>query len=255
VVAQAIAKIRLALRKSKTCAVPLQTVYAQGYRLIADAHVQAADDVGTALLPDLHPAQPALAVVPLADDGMRPRFGGDDVGYAVEVLGYAMAVHAGLKRMSAAEVQAGIDAATEATVQTPDAIAAAINLRSPGADVLFARIARRDADTLSLDYLLISRSARAEGSMQDRSPAVLGRRLAAKRVRLHAQAPQDVAHAADDTGWATQMLDLASRAAEEHRWDAARRILDVLLDQDPDHCTAAELKARIDAAHGVRTAA
>jgi len=45
----------------------------------------------------------------------------------------------------------------------------------------------------------------------------------------------------------TQMLELASRAAEEHRRSDALQFLDVVLDQDPDHDLAADLKARIDA--------
>jgi hypothetical protein len=53
----------------------------------------------------------------------------------------------------------------------------------------------------------------------------------------------------------TQMLDLASRAAEEHRQSEALRVLDVLLDQDPDHDLAADLKARIEAGGGARDSA
>jgi hypothetical protein len=32
-----------------------------------------------------------------------------------------------------------------------------------------------------------------------------------------------------------------------HRWGEARQILDVVLDQDPDHDLATALKARVDA--------
>lgn len=48
----------------------------------------------------------------------------------------------------------------------------------------------------------------------------------------------------------TQMFDLASHAAEEHRRSEALHLLDVVLDQDPDHDLAADLKARIEAGRG-----
>ncbi|KRB19010.1 winged helix-turn-helix domain-containing protein [Rhizobacter sp. Root16D2] len=237
VVAQAIAKIRQAMRRSKTHTVRVQTLYGKGYRLLADAHVEPDDDAAAALLSDLRATQEhPLAIVPLLTG--TPGAGTDDgdLGYPLEVLGHALAVHSRLKRLSAAEVQAGVDAASAAT---PEAIADALRTRSPGVHVLFARLARH-ADTLALDYMWVSPEARAEGSLRDRSPAALGRRLASRLLR-----PQ--ADAADEGAWTTQMLDLASRAAEEHRWSAALHILEVVLDQDPDHDLAAQLKARIGA--------
>lgn len=251
-VAQAITKIRQAMRRSKTHTVRVQTVYGKGYRLLADAHVEPDDDTAAALLSDLHATQECpLAVVPLPGGEPGVSVADRDLGYPLEVLGYTLAVHSRLKRMSAAEVQAGVDAAPAVT---PEAIAAAIGTRSPGAHVLFARLARRN-ETLTLEYVLVSPVARTEGSMHDRSPAALGRRLAAKLLRLHADTTQASAHAADEGAWMTQMLDLASRAAEEHRWSVALHILDVVLDQDPDHDLAADLKGRIDAGRGARDSA
>lgn len=182
-----------------------------------------------------------LAIVPLPDGKPGAAVGDQNLGCPLEVLGCTLAVHARLKRMSAAEVQAGVDAAAEAT---PDAIAGAIGARSPGAHVVFARLARRN-ETLTLDYVLASPMVRTAGSMHDRSPAALGRRLAAKLLGLQADTAQASGHAAEDGAWMTQMLDLASRAAEEQRWGDADHILDVVLDQDPNHELAADLKARI----------
>jgi DNA-binding winged helix-turn-helix (wHTH) protein len=244
VITQAIAKIRQAMRRSKTPTVRVETVYRKGYRLLADARVEPVDDTAAALLSDLHAVQERpLAVVPLP--GGSPGVGGADrdLGYPLEVLGYTLAVHSRLKRMSAAEVQAGIDAAP---APTPEAIAAAIGTRGPGAHILFARLARRN-ESLALEYVWVSPTARTEGSMHDRSPAALGRRLAARLLRLQADTAQAHADAVDESAWMTQMLELASRAAEEHRRSDASQILDVVLDQDPDHHLAAELKARIDA--------
>jgi hypothetical protein len=244
VITQAIAKIRQAMRRSKTPTVRVETVYRKGYRLLADARVEPVDDTAAALLSDLHAVQERpLAVVPLP--GGSPGVGGADrdLGYPLEVLGYTLAVHSRLKRMSAAEVQAGIDAAP---APTPEAIAAAIGTRGPGAHILFARLARRN-ESLALEYVWVSPTARTEGSMHDRSPAALGRRLAARLLRLQADTAQAHADAVDESAWMTQMLELASRAAEEHRRSDASQILDVVLDQDPDHHLAADLKARIDA--------
>ncbi|MEP7297566.1 MAG: winged helix-turn-helix domain-containing protein [Burkholderiales bacterium] len=252
VVAQAIAKIRQAMRRSKTHTVRVQTVYRKGYRLLADARVEPDDDTAVALLSDLHAIQERpLAVVPLPDG--IPDVGGPDrdLGYPLEVLGYTLAVHSMLKRMSAAEVQAGIDAAP---APTPEAIAAAIGTRSPGAHVLFARLTRRN-ETLTLDYVLVLPASRTEGSMHDLSPAALGRRLAARLLRLHADTGGTHVHAVDEGAWMTQMLDLASRAAEEHRRSEALQILDVVLDQNPDHDLAVDFKARIDAGRGARDTA
>jgi hypothetical protein len=151
-----------------------------------------------------------------------------------------------LKRMSAAEVQAGVDAAT---APTPEAIAAAMGTRSPGVHVLFARLARR-METLTLEYVLLSPASRIEGSMHDRSPTALGRRLAARLLQLHAGIAQGNAQAVDESEWMARMFDLASRAAEEHRRSEALQVLDVVLDQDPDHYLAADLKARIEAGRG-----
>ena len=244
VVAQTIAKIRQAMRRSKTHTVRVETVYGKGYRLLADARVEPDDDTAAALLSDLRAIQERpLAVVPLPGGGPAAGGADRDLGYPLEVLGYTLAVHSRLKRMPAAEVQACIDAAPAAT---PEAIATAIGTRSPGAHVLFARLARRN-ETLTLEYALMSPAARTEGSMHDRSPAALGRRLAARLLRLQADNAQAHAHAVDESAWMMQMLDLASRAAEEHRHSEGLHVLDVVLDQDPDHDLAADLKARIDA--------
>jgi hypothetical protein len=117
--------------------------------------------------------------------------------------------------------------------------------RSPGVHVLFAGLARRD-EALSLEYVLVSPVARTEGSMLDRSPTALGRRLAAKLLRRpHSPSALAHGHAEDDDAWMTEMLDLASRAAEEHLWGEALQVLDVVLDQDPDHGLAADFKARV----------
>ncbi|HSW26303.1 MAG TPA: winged helix-turn-helix domain-containing protein, partial [Burkholderiaceae bacterium] len=71
VVAQAIAKIRQAMRRSKTHAVRVQTVYGKGYRLLADARVEPNDDSAAVLLSELHPTQQRrLVVVPLP--GWKP---------------------------------------------------------------------------------------------------------------------------------------------------------------------------------------
>lgn len=248
VVAQAITKIRQAMRRSRTHAVRVHTVYRKGYQLLADAHVEADDDIAAALLPDLYATpERLLAIVPTS--GWKPGADGDDreLGYSLDVLGYALAVHSRLKRMSDAEAKAGADGALAAT---PDAIAAAIGARSPGAHVLFARLMRRDA-SLTLAYVLITPTARIEGSLRDRSPAELGRRLAARLLQSDANAAEAPRLAAGESVWMTQMLDLASRAVEDRRAGIAMQILDVVLDQAPDHDLAADLKARItDAGHG-----
>jgi DNA-binding winged helix-turn-helix (wHTH) protein len=252
VAAQAIAKIRQVMRRSKTHTVRVKTIYGKGYRLLADVLVEPDDDTATALLSDLQVIQERpLAVVPLPGGSPGVGVADRDLGYPLEVLGYTLAVHSRLKRMSAAEVQAGIDAASAAT---PEAIAAAIGIRSPGAHVLFARLARHD-ETLTLEYLLVSPASRTEGSMHDRSPAALGRRLAARLLRLHAGIAEVRAQAVDESAWITRMFDLASRAAEEHRRSEALHVLDVVLDQDPDHDLAADLKARIEASGGARDSA
>ncbi|WP_161974503.1 winged helix-turn-helix domain-containing protein [Piscinibacter terrae] len=241
-VAQAIAKIRQAMRRSKTHAARIQTLYGKGYRLLADAHAQPDDDPAAALLSDLHPAhERPLAVVPLPTGKPGPTGPDPDWACPLEVIGYTLAMHAQLKRMSAAEVQACVDGAAAAT---PEVLAAAIGARHPDTHVLFARLVRRD-DTLVLEYVLVSPAGRNEGSLQDRSPTALGRRLAARLVRLHAGATQVHAPSVDEGAWTMQMLDLASRAAEEHRGNDALQILDVVLDQDPDHDLATALKARI----------
>jgi len=238
VVAQAIAKIRQAMRRSKTHAVRVQTVYGKGYRLLVDARMEH-DDTAAALPSQLQSTQQGrLVVVPLP--GWKPTAGAHDhdLRYPLEVLGYTLAVHSQLHLMSAAEVQEVLDVSAAAT---PEAITAAMAGRSPGVHVLFAGLARRD-EALSLEYVLVSPVARTEGSMLDRSPTALGRRLAAKLLRRpHSHS----AHAEDDDAWMTEMLDLASRAAEEHLWGEALQVLDVVLDQDPDHGLAADFKARM----------
>ena len=242
VVAQAIAKIRQAMRRSKTHAVRVQTVYGKGYRLLVDARIEH-DDTAAALPSQLHPTQQGrLVVVPLP--GWKPTDGAHDhdLRYPLEVLGYTLAVHSQLHLMSAAEVQEVLDVSAAAT---PEAITAAMAGRSPGVHVLFAGLARR-GEALSLEYVLVSPVARTEGSMLDRSPTALGRRLAAKLLRRpHSHSAQAHVHAEDDDAWMTEMLDLASRAAEEHLWGEALQVLDVVLDQDPDHGLAADFKARM----------
>lgn len=252
VVAQAIAKIRQVMRRSKTHKVRVKTVYGKGYRLLADVRVEPDEDTAAALLSDLHAIQERpLAVVPLPGGNPGVGVADRDLGYPLEVLGYTLAVHSRLKRMSAAEVQAGIDAAP---APTPEAIAAAIGTRSPGAHVLFARLARRD-ETLTLEYALVSPASHTEGSMHGRSPAGLGRQLAARLLRQHAGIAEVHARAVDESEWMAQMFDLASHAAEEHRQSEALHVLDVVLDQDPDHDLAADLKARIEAGRGARDSA
>ena len=244
VVAQAIAKIRQAMRRSKTPPVRVKTVYGKGYRLLADARVEPDNDTAAALLSDLHAIQERpLAVVPMPGGSPDAGVSDRDLGCPLEVLGYTLAVHSRLKRMSAAEVKAGIDAAQ---APTPEAIAGAIGSGSPGAHVLFTRLARRN-ETLTLEYVLVSPAARTKGSMHDRSPAALGRRLAARLLRQQGDTPHVHDHAVDESAWMTQMLELASRAAEEHRRSEALDVLNVVLDQDPDHDLAADLKARIEA--------
>jgi len=243
-VAQAITKIRQVMRRSKTHAARVKTVYGKGYRLLADARLEPDDDTAASLLSDLNEIQERpLVILPLA--GGNPGVGVEDrdLRYPLEVLGYTLAVHARLKRMSAAEMQAGIDVSPAAT---PDAIAAAIGTHSPGAHVLFARLTRRD-EALTVEYVFVSPAARTEGRMHDRSPAALGRRLAARLLRLNASTAEAHAGADGEGAWMTQMLDFASRAAEEHRQSEALHLLDVVLDQDPDHDLAADLKARIEA--------
>jgi DNA-binding winged helix-turn-helix (wHTH) protein len=243
-VAQAIAKIRQALQRGKTHAVRIQTVYGKGYRLLAEAQAEPDDDSAAALLSDLHPVQERLlAVVPLPTGKLGVGVPDPDAACPLEVIGYTLAMHAQLKRMSAAELQTCIASAAAAT---PEALAAAIGARHSHAHLLFARLERRN-DTLMLEYVSISPAGRIEGSLHDRSPTALGRRLAARLLRLHAGTPPAHAQAAEEGAWMTQMLDLASRAAEVHRWGEARQILDVVLDQDPDHDLATALKARVDA--------
>lgn len=249
VIAQAIAKIRQALRRSKTHAVRIQTVYGKGFRLLADTRVEPVDDTATALLSELHrPQQRRLAVVPLPDGKLAGGADEHDFRYPLEVLGYTLALHSQLQLMSAAEVREVLDVSAAVTLE---AIAAAMADRTPGVQVLFARMARR-GEALSLDYLLVSPAARIEGSLLDRSPTALGRRLAAKLLRhLHPDSVQVSTPAQGGDALVTQMLDLASRAAEEHRWDEALRVLDVVLDQDPDHALAADLRARIHVGGGL----
>jgi DNA-binding winged helix-turn-helix (wHTH) protein len=243
-VAQAIAKIRQAMRRSKTHAARIQTVYGKGYRLLADAHAQPDDDPAAALLSDLHPVQERpLAIVPLPTGKPGAEVSDPDWACPLEVIGYTLAMHAQLKRLSAAEVQACVDGAAGAT---PEALAAAIGARHADAHVLFARLVRRD-DTLVLEYVLVSPAGRNEGSLQDQSPIALGRRLAARLLRLHAGTAQAHAPFAEEGVWTLQMLDLASRSAEERRPNDALQILDVVLDQDPDHDLATALKERIGA--------
>lgn len=240
VIAQAIAKIRQAMRRSKSHAVRIQTVYRQGYRLLADAQVATEDDTAATLLSDAHASpQRQLAIVPLPGGEPDAAVADPDLGYALDVLGYTLAVHARVKRMSAAEVQASIGSAGAVS---PEAIANAIGVRSPGAYILFARLSRHN-ERLTLSYRLVSPGACTEGSLHDRSPAALGRRLAARLLRLDGEPVQ--AQGVDEGHWTPQMLDLALRAAEERRWSMALRILDVVIDQDPDHDLAADLRARI----------
>ena len=248
VIAQAIAKIRQAMRRSKTHAVRIQTVYGKGFRLLADTRVEPVDDTATALLSELHrPQQRRIAVVPLPDRKLAGGADDHDFWYPLWVLGYTLALHSQLHLMSAAEVREVLDVSAAVT---PEAIAAAMASRTPGVQVLFARMSRR-GEALSLDYLLVSPAARIEGSLLDRSPTALGRRLAAKLQRhLHPHSVEVSIPAQGGDAWVTQMLDLASRAAEEHRWDEALRVLDVVLDQDPDHALAADLKARIHVGGG-----
>jgi len=80
---------------------------------------------------------------------------------------------------------------------------------------------------------------------QHARPVAGGTRPAA--CRQAADTAQAHANAVDESAWMTQMLELASRAAEEHRRSEALQILDVVHDQDPDHDLTADIKARIDA--------
>lgn len=249
VIAQAITKIRQAMRRSKTHAVKVQTVYGKGFRLLADEPVAPHEDSATALLSELHrPPQRRLAVVPLPDGKLGiGADDDDDFRYPLEVLGYTLAVHSQLHLMSAAEIREALDVNAAAT---PEALAAAMAARCPGVQVLFARMARRSG-ALSLTYVLVSDGARTEGSLLDRSPTALGRRLAAKLLRHRPVGGVHVRVLAEDVGaWMTQMVDLALRAAEERSWAEALRILDVVLDQDPDHALAADLKASIQIGGG-----
>jgi len=248
VIAQAIVKIRQAMRRSKTHAVRIQTVYGKGFRLLADARAEPVDDAATALLSDLHrPQQGRLAVVPVRD---RKLVGGADDGdlrYSLEVLGHTLALHSQLHLMSAVEVH---EALAVNAAATQEALAADLDSRCPGVQVLFAQIARA-SESLSLDYLVVSHGARMEGSMRDRSPTALGRRLAAKLLRHRPADGVQVRLPAEDVdAWMTQMVDLALRAGEKRRWDEALSVLDVVLDQDPDHALAADLKASIQIAGG-----
>lgn len=244
VVAQAITGIRRALGKSRTQPVPLRSVYGKGYRLLADARVEPDDETAATLLSQL-PSAPerALAVVPWTDDA-APSFVDPDLAYPLEILGYALALHARLHRMPAADVRSALACAQGAA---PQDTVAAIHARSPDAHVLLARLARRD-ENLLLEYRLVSHAVWTEGVAQGRSPAVLGRRLAEKLVHLHADDAQARAHTADDDAWVMQMIELASRAAEERRWGRALQILDVVLDHAADSTLAAELKARVESA-------
>ncbi len=243
VIAQAIAKIRRVMRRSKTHAVRVETVYGKGFRLLAEAPVEPSDDTATALLSEVHRRQQQrLAVVPLPYQDPAVGVHDHDFRYPLQVLGYTLAVHSQRHLVSAAEVRETLDASA---VATPEAIAVALASRVPGVQVLFARMARR-GEALSLDYVLVSPAARIEGSMLDRSPTALGRRLAAKLLRhFRADSVQSRIAAEKEDAWVTQMVDLASCAAEERRCDEALRVLDVVLDQDPDHALAADLKARI----------
>lgn len=85
VVAQAIAKIRQVMRRSKTHTVRVKTVYGKGYGLVADARVEPDEDTATTLLSDLHGIQEhLLAVVPLAGGDPGAGVADRDLGYPLE---------------------------------------------------------------------------------------------------------------------------------------------------------------------------
>lgn len=251
-VAQAIARIRQALRRSNAPAGLIQTVYGKGYRLLVDT-IGDAEDAGAGMPPEPPAApEPTLVVVPeFTGPGaglMHP-----DVEYQLGLLGHAVAEHLRLHRLPAGEVRellAGADA------ETPAAIVDAVRARCTEAHVLFAGLTRRDR-LLTLDYTFVApAAARTEGSLCGPSPTALGRRLAARLLRLHAPTHEAPPRTAAHDVWATQMLDLASRAAERFRVDTALLALEVILDHDPDNDLATDLLAHVRAApHEGETAA
>lgn len=243
-VTQAIAKIRQAVRTSSAAARLVRTVYGKGYRLLADPHAEADDDAAAMLLSDLPATQePWLAVVPLA----APDPGAE---YPLKLFGCSLALHARLRRLPAAELReatAGVDAAAR------EALVAAIRRRWPGAWVVFAALMPRGPLT-RLEYVVDAPGARAEGRLRGSSPTALGQRLAARMLRLDGPAPQSAPDVGQDA-WLTELLRLAALAVDHRRWNAATRILDVIRDADPDHASAAELRARVAAGAGQDPAA
>lgn len=240
-VAQAIAKIRQAVRSGVDSAGLIQTVYGKGYRLVIDASDERHDESGASLLSDSPvPREPALAFVPLpAPDGQTD--GCDpSIAYQLELLGYAMATHSRMRRLPRSEIREalwGLDGST------PSAMAAAIRGRCEGASVLVASLSQHDR-MLALEYHFESAGLRAAGGLQGPSATELGKRLADRLLRQH-DAEQPERRCADPHGWVTRMLDLATLATEHRRWGAAIRILDVILDNEPDNELAVSLREHL----------
>ncbi|WP_341890713.1 winged helix-turn-helix domain-containing protein [Variovorax sp. YR752] len=241
-VAQAIARIRQVVRRSSAASGLIQTVYGKGYRLLAHPRAEPDDSAAASLLSELPAAhEPLLALVPLASRGVGAGGIHPDIAYQLELLGHSLAVHARMRRLPAVKVRemtAGIEGSRT------DAIVDAIHARSPDATVLLATLTRRDR-LLTVEYLLASSVGRTCGTVRGASPTALGRQLAARLARSHSSPTRALPGHAKAQPWVTRVLGLAAAAVQGGHRNTAIRMLQVILDQDPDNDLAFDLHARL----------
>jgi DNA-binding winged helix-turn-helix (wHTH) protein len=237
--AQAIAKIRQAARTGGGTTPLVLTVYGRGYRLVADARgAEEEADLSLRKLADV-PDRPRLALLPLLTVDGRATASAV-TAYRLSLIGHSLALHARMTLLPPGAIEPCI---TGIDTPSPEALVAAVRARRPEACAVHVGLSG-DGDTLQLDYLAEAAGVHLRGTLKGVSPTSLGRALAVKLLRHLGRTDAD-APVAEHDPWVLQLLELASLAAKQGRPQGAARILDVILDDDPDNRLVRELQAEV----------
>jgi DNA-binding winged helix-turn-helix (wHTH) protein len=247
-VARAIAKLRKAIRCSQGKPTLIQTVHRLGYRFIGEVTEEPADtsDREAPALPDTQLG--VIAVLPFENLTGNRSLDWMTL-YLMSLICNAMAIEARLSPLSMHKLAESM--LVDQGHPTLEDCEIAIRQRYGVEHVVQARLSGAAPNYL-LEYRLLSAGRHANGRVEGTNPVTLGRQLAKLLLRhvQHDASVQegDVGAGVDvESAWVTQLLDRAVLALEKGQRKHAKSLLDVVLDEAPNHAIARELHEHMQA--------
>lgn len=245
-VARAIAKLRKTIRCSHGKPTLIQTVHRLGYRFIGEVTEEPTDTSA--------PERPALPDTQLGVVAVLPfeNLTGDRsldwmTLYLMSLVCNAMALDARLSPLSMHKLAESMP--EDQGHPTLEDCEIAIRQRYGADHVVQARLSGAAPNYL-LEYRLLTSGRHANGTVEGTNPVTLGRQLA-KRLLRHVQhdaSAQDGDVDVDlESAWVTRLLDRAVLALEQGKRQQAKSLLDVVLDEAPNHSIARALYEHVQA--------